>query len=267
VTALLTGIMPADIAGFDAASGWRALAGFGLGAIIGGFLATIVMRWPRGQSVVFGRSRCDGCERGLGPLDLVPLMGWLRARGKCRTCGARIDPVHPVVELGAALIGALALWLYHPMTALLMASGAWLLLLLAALDARAFWLPDALTFPLALIGLTLGDWVLPASFEDRVIGAALGAGVLFLLAVGYRRLRGRDGLGLGDAKLLGAIGAWMGWTMLPLVLLFASLAGLGWALIAKLRGEAIDGTTRLPFGTFLCLAVVPAWALGLSLGL
>jgi leader peptidase (prepilin peptidase)/N-methyltransferase len=237
------------------------LIGAGLGAIIGSFLATIVSRWPRGQSVVSDRSRCDGCGRALGILDLVPLLGWLIARGKCRTCGARIDPVHPLMELGCALIGGFCAWAFPPLPAALFAVGGWLLLTLAVLDARHLWLPDALTLPLAALGLTLGDWVLPAPFPDRVIGAFAGAGGLALLALGYRRLRGRDGLGLGDAKLLGAIGAWMGWQALPFVLLIASAAALLWVLGRSIRGMPVDAQTRVPLGTFLCLAVVPAWVI------
>lgn len=242
-----------------------ALIGAGIGAIIGSFLATIVSRWPREQSVVTGRSRCDGCGRALNALDLVPLLGWVIARGTCRSCGARIDPAHPLIELGCALIGAFCAWAFPPVPAALLAVGGWLLLTLAVLDARHFWLPDALTLPLAALGLTLGDWVLPASFPDRVIGAVAGAGLLFVIALGYRRLRGREGLGLGDAKLLGAIGAWAGWQALPFLLFFASLAALVWALALRIRGRSIDAQTRVPLGTFLCLAAVPAWIFALSL--
>jgi leader peptidase (prepilin peptidase)/N-methyltransferase len=237
----------------------RFLIGCGLGAIIGSFLGAIVTRWPRGEGVVRGRSRCDSCDRTLGPLELVPLIGALVARGRCRTCGVRIDPIHSFMEAGAALIGGLALWLLPLPAAGLFMTGGWILLTLAVLDARHFWLPDALTLPLAAIGLTVGDWVLPAPFLDRAIGAGIGYAGLFLLAVSYRRLRGRDGLGLGDAKLLGAIGAWMGWQALPIVLLTASAAGLLWVLFLYLRGRSVDATMRLPLGTFLCMAVIPTW--------
>jgi len=237
----------------------QALIGAGLGAIIGSFLATIVSRWPRGQSVITTRSRCDGCGRVLHAIDLVPLVGWLIARGKCHACGARIDSVHPLVELGCALIGGFCGWAFPPLPAALLAVGGWLLLTLAFLDARHLWLPDALTLPLATLGLTLGDWILPAPFLDRLIGALGGAVLLALLALAYKRLRGRDGLGLGDAKLLGAIGAWLGWQGLPFVLLIASAAALLWVLILRLTGRPVGAQTRIPFGTFLCLAVVPAW--------
>ncbi len=243
----------------------RLLIGAGIGLIIGSFLATIVSRWPRGLSVVAGRSRCDGCGRVLGLLDLVPLLGWIVARGRCRTCGAAIDRVHPGIEVGAALIGGLCAYAFAPLPALLLAIAGWLLLTLAVLDARHLWLPDALTLPLAALGLTLGDWVLPAAFADRVIGAVAGAGLLFLLALAYRGLRGREGLGLGDAKLLGAIGAWTGWQALPFILLTASAAALLWALLLRARGEALDAQTRVPLGTFLCLAAMPGWMVAMAL--
>lgn len=246
----------------------RLLIGLGLGAIIGSFLGAIVLRWPRGDSVLRGRSECDGCGRTLGPIELVPILGALIARGRCRTCGARIDPAHMLAEVGAALIGGFMLWLTPDLLAAgVLAVGGWMLLALALLDARHLWLPDALTLPLAALGLTLGDWVLPVPLPDRLIGAALGYAGLALLAAAYRRLRGAEGLGLGDAKLLGAIGAWWGWMLLPPVLLLASVAGLLWALALRLRGRTIDAKTALPFGTFLCLAVAPAVWLGWSLGL
>ena len=237
------------------------LIGASLGAIIGSFLATIVSRWPRGHSVITGRSCCDSCGRSLNAFDLVPLFGWLFARGKCRTCGVRIDWVHPLVELGCALIGGFSAWAFDPLSALIFAIGGWLLLTLAVLDARHMWLPDALTLPLAALGLTLGDWTLPAPFWDRVIGAAAGTILLALLSLGYRRLRGREGLGLGDAKLLGAIGAWMGWQALPFVVLIASTAALFWVLVLRGIGKAVDAQTRMPLGSFLCFAVVPTWIL------
>jgi len=240
----------------------NALIGGGLGLIIGSFLGALVVRWPQGISIMRGRSACDACGRTLRPAELIPLLSALVSRWRCRSCGTPIDPIHSIMELGAALIAGLAFALLPLPIALLFSLAGWLLLTLAVLDGRHFWLPDALTLPLAALGLTLGDWVLPTPFWDRVTGAALGYGALFLIALTYRRLRGREGLGLGDAKLLGAIGAWLGWQGLPLVLLIASLSGLLWAIGLKLRGRLIDGETRLPFGTFLCLAVLPTILLG-----
>lgn len=233
----------------------RSLAGLALGLIIGSFLGALVTRWPRGESVAAGRSRCDACGVLLGPRDLVPVLSALAGRLRCRTCGVRIDPVHLLMELGCAAIALLAFVLAG---GLLAAIGwsllGWLLLALAVLDWRHFWLPDALTLPLAFLGLTIGPFTNAAAMADRWIGAAAGYGALMAVALGYRALRGREGLGGGDAKLLGAIGAWTGWLALPFLLLIASLLGLGWALT---RG-AVRADMRVPLGTFLCLAVAPA---------
>jgi leader peptidase (prepilin peptidase) / N-methyltransferase len=247
--------------------GARLLIGAGLGLIVGSFLAAIVLRWPRGESVVKGRSRCDACGRTLRLIELVPLVSYFLARGRCRTCGAPIDRSHLVIELGCAAatawIAVAAPWPYALGWAML----AWLLIPLIILDWRHFWLPDALTFPLAALGLTIGEWLSPPLFQARLIGAVAGLAGFLFIAWGYRRLRGRDGLGLGDAKLLGALGGWVGWQGLPLLLLMASAGGLVWALARHWAGHDVTGATRLPFGAFLCLAFAPAWLMMRAMGL
>lgn len=246
----------------------RALIGAVLGLVIGSFMGALAMRWPQGKSVLRGRSCCDGCGATLAPYELVPVLSAFLLRLRCRRCGAPIDPVHLLMETAAALIGAAAFaWAAGPVAAAGWCLLGWILLLLAVLDARHFWLPDALTLPLAFLGLTLGPYATGMSMADSWIGAALGYGLLMAISLGYRRLRGRDGLGLGDAKLLGAIGAWTGWQALPLILLFASTGGLLWALMLALRGRNVDRHMRLPLGTFLCLAVGPALLAGMMLSL
>ncbi|WP_242182217.1 A24 family peptidase [Sphingomonas sp. CARO-RG-8B-R24-01] len=237
---------------------WPILLG-GFGAIIGSFIATIVVRWPEGRSVVHGRSACDGCGVALGARDLVPLLSGLVARGRCRTCGARIDPLHWQIELTALVIGVAA-GLVAPGVA--GAGGAvfgWLLLTLGALDLVAFWLPDGLTGTLALAGLATGALGVMPVLLNRVIGGAAGFVALWAVGAGYRLLRGRDGLGGGDPKLLGAIGLWLGWRMLPTVVLFAALAGLGIAVLGALRGRPTTLSDRMPFGALLAIAAYPAW--------
>lgn len=226
------------------------------GLVAGSFLATLILRWPQGRSVMRGRSSCDGCGRVLGPRELVPLMSALASGGKCRTCGTPIDSLHFSVELSCAAIGVLAAALSPGMEGAGWALLGWLLLTLAILDWRHFWLPDALTLPLAFLGLTVGPWLTPAAFADRVIGAAAGYGALLFLSLVYRRLRGRDGLGLGDAKLLAALGAWFGWQALPFILLSAASMGLA---IALATGRATSAKARLPLGTFLAVAAIPGW--------
>lgn len=236
-----------------------ALCGAIAGAIAGSFLSTLILRWPQGRGIVRGRSACDGCGRVLAIRDLVPLLSALVQRGRCRTCGAGIDPLHIWIELGCAVIGALALAAMPDLGGVGWALLGWLLLTLAVLDWRHFWLPDALTWPLAFLGLTVGLWSTDATLIDRIVGAAVGYGALLAIALGYRALRGREGLGLGDAKLLGALGAWFGWQALPFILLSGALLGLLVVLVSVIGGRRADAVTRVPLGTFLAIGAVPGW--------
>lgn len=239
-----------------------ALAGAVAGAIVGSFLATLILRWPQGRGVVRGRSACDGCGRTLRAIELIPLVSALVNRGRCATCGGSIDPLHGRVEAACAIIGALTLGLMPGVDGALFALLGWLLVTLAVLDWRHFWLPDALTLPLAFLGLAMAQWATGVPLADRAIGAAAGYGVLLTVAVAYRWVRGRDGLGLGDAKLLGALGGWFGWQALPFILLMGSLLGL---IVILLLGRARDGAARVPLGTFLAAAALPGWIAALLL--
>ena len=225
----------------------------------GSLLGVLVRRLPAGRPVLWDRSVCESCGRPLGPADLVPLASYLALHGRCRQCGARISPFHPVIEL-AALAVALSAVLFDAETGRIWAGCAlgWTLLALAWIDAEHLSLPDVLTLPLVVAGL-LATWLLdPAMLADHALGAAAGWLALWAVAAGYRRARGREGLGQGDAKLLAAGGAWLGWEALPWVVLLAALGGLAWALTR--RGH-LSATTVLPFGPCLAAAI---WLLWLS---
>ncbi|HET9638640.1 MAG TPA: prepilin peptidase [Allosphingosinicella sp.] len=237
---------------------WTALA-FILGAAIGSFLATILVRWPQGRSVVAGRSACDKCGKILEPRDLVPILSWSLARGRCRSCGARIDRRHLAAEAGAAMIGIAAIFAHPLPLAAVTAILGWWLFLLAALDLEQEWLPDRLTWPLLAAGLVAAWGGFGPPLESRLIGAAAGFASLFAIAALYRALRGREGLGGGDPKLFAAIGAWLGWTQLPFVLVGAGLIGLAALLLKRLRGGSVEATDRLPLGTLMALAAWPIW--------
>lgn len=246
---------------------WWTSAGFVGGAIAGSFLATIVVRWPRGERVASGRSHCDGCGRALSAAELVPLASALVQRGRCRTCGAPIAAEHVVLEWGCAAIGAGAFGAAPGLAGGGWALFGWLLLALAMLDWRYLWLPDRLTAPLWLGGLLVGGLTTGVGLLDRVVGGVAGWATLALITVAYRRVRGRDGLGAGDAKLLGAIGAWLGWTALPLVLVAASVVGLVAVGLAALGGYAVRRDTALPFGAALAVGALPGWLASGALGL
>ncbi len=230
-----------------------------LGAIVGSFIAALVVRWTEDRSVMRGRSACDACGRVLTPVELVPLLSALALRGRCRGCGAAIDPVHWQIEATALAIGAAAGWIAAGPVALAGAVFGWLLLALAALDWRAFWLPDRLTALLAGGGVATGIMGWTPALADRLIGGVGGFALLWGIAAGYRRWRGREGMGGGDPKLFGAIGLWLGWRILPAVMLTAGLIGLGVVLFRQATGRAMTATDMLPLGTLLALAAYPAW--------
>jgi leader peptidase (prepilin peptidase)/N-methyltransferase len=229
---------------------------------VGSFAGTAAVRLAAGQSFVRGRSACPTCGYRLRPRDLVPLASWTALRGRCRACGAPISLLYPMSEI-AALSVALAAVAGVPedapgwATCLL----GWWLLTLALTDVLAFLLPDCLTLPLAGAGLVEAVLFQPAVLPDRLIGLVVGYSASALLAVVYRRLRWREGLGRGDWKLMAAIGAWVSWEALPAVVVVASSAALGGALLG-LFGRPIALGARVPFGTFLCLG---AWAVWLGL--
>lgn len=170
---------------------------------------------------------------------------------------------HALMALAAGAIGAwAALAQPTPLAAVLTALLGWQLLLIAVIDAEHFSLPDQLTLPLLVTGglaAVLLDHTAPL---DAVIGAAVGFAGLWLLALAYRRLRGRDGLGDGDPILLAAGGAWVGWIGLPSVLLWASVAGLSVVAARLLVGGRVSGEDRLPFGPCLAAGIWLTWVLG-----
>jgi leader peptidase (prepilin peptidase) / N-methyltransferase len=239
---------------------WWALGGAIAGLIVGSFIATLVIRWPQGRGLR-GRSACDACERVLGVRALVPVLSWAVAGGKCQSCGASINWRHPAIEAASALIGVVAMLAQPSVEGAAGALFGWQLLALAALDAEHYWLPDRLTGILAAGGLALGVAGIGIDFQSRIIGGVVGFGALFAIAWLYHRVRGREGMGGGDPKLLGAIGCWMGWQSLPYVLVGSSLLGLLAAFGLMARGQDVAATTRLPFGALLAVAAFSLWVL------
>ncbi|MBM3927721.1 MAG: prepilin peptidase [Sphingomonadales bacterium] len=227
----------------------------GLGAIFGSFIATVAVRWP--APAVTGRSRCDGCGRTLRAFELVPILSWIVLRGRCRTCDARIGALHPAIELLGAGVGVAAGLAAPGVDAVWGAAFGWLLLLIGAVDVVAFRIPNPFSLSLAMLGLCLGVAGIELALRERLIGGVAGFAVLWAVAAGYRHLRGRMGLGGGDAKLFGAIGLWLGWRALPAVLLIACVIGLGWALARRMRADE-----RLPLGTLLAVGAFTMWIAG-----
>lgn len=223
-----------------------------LGAIIGSYLATIALRWPMGRGASSGRSACDGCGAALRWFELVPILSFLFARGRCRRCDAPIARLHLAMEIGAAVLGAMAAAMAPTLGgALALSLLLWQLLLLAVLDFRHLWLPDRLTLLLAVSGLMLGGFVTDADLLHRTAAMVGGYAALEILRRAFKALRGHEGMGAGDPKMFGAIGAWMGPLALPFILLGAAALGLAMAAFQSLRGRPM---AAFPFGTYLAAA-------------
>lgn len=206
-----------------------------VGLLVGGLLGRISLRLPRGEALL-GRT-----SSGAGPAPRR----------------------HVSMALAAALIGAWAgLARPAPLDAALTAILGWQLLLIAVIDGEHFRLPDRLTLPLLAIGGLAAVVLDQTTPLDAVIGAAAGFASLWLLALAYRSLRGREGLGDGDPILLAAGGAWVGWIGLPSVLLWASVAGLSVAAARLLVGRKVSGSDRLPFGPCLAAGIWLTWLIG-----
>jgi leader peptidase (prepilin peptidase)/N-methyltransferase len=212
-------------------------------------------------NLVIPRSRCPKCSAEIKARHNVPLVSWLLLGGKCANCQASISVRYPVVELVTAILSAVVAvrfgWHWQTLAALLF---TWALVALTVIDIDHTLLPDAITLPLLWLGLLLSlFWdpglapPAPTDAKSAIFGAVAGYLILWLVYWAFKLATGKEGMGYGDFKLLGALGAWMGWQMLPLILLLSAftgaVAGIGLILV---RGR--DRNVPMPFGPFLAAA-------------
>jgi leader peptidase (prepilin peptidase) / N-methyltransferase len=237
-----------------------------LAPFVGSFLGVLAFRVPLGAPVVFAHSACRDCSTRLKPRDLVPLLSWLFARGICRYCGSRVSRFYPLIELAALAIACWATFMCSGWMVWVGCGLGWSLLALGAMDLRHYILSDRLTLPLIPAGLAVAYATDPVLLPDHVIGAATGFAVFFVISLAYERLRGRAGLGLGDAKLLAAAGAWVSWEALPTLIALAAAGALAWVSARALTGRQMTGQDALPFGPFLGTALWFVWLYGQSFG-
>ena len=232
----------------------------GMGLAVGSFLNVCIHRLPLNESLMWPASRCTNCRRALAWYENLPIVSWLVLRGRCRTCRSAISPRYPCVEAITAFVfvSGYVIYGWTPLLAVrLLFACAMIVLFFIDLDHRI--LPNAITLPGIVLGVSV-SFVTPPGWRSSLIGLLAGGGVLFAVAETYYRLRGREGLGMGDVKMLGMIGAFLGWPLMLVTLILASISGsiIGLALIASRRG---DMKYALPFGTFLaCGALVAAVA-------
>lgn len=238
------------------------IAVFVFGLLIGSFLNVCIARLPAGESVSSPGSRCPACATPIRWYDNIPIVSYLVLGRRCRACQAPISVRYPLVELTTAVAFALQAWLLPPDPIVLAQHLLFtsLLIVLFGTDYDVQRLPDVITLPGTAAGVLIAVFVVPG-FVASVAGAALGAAVLLFVRWAWKRLRGVDGMGLGDVKMLAMIGAFLGWRQVGVVLFLASLSGavIGLALAATGRRSM---QTRLPFGTFLAVAAYAASLIG-----
>ncbi|MBA3641882.1 MAG: prepilin peptidase [Acidobacteria bacterium] len=226
-----------------------------LGLAIGSFLNVVIHRLPRGASIVSPGSRCPACGYALRAMDNIPVASYLMLRGRCRQCGVRISPRYPLVEIATAALFVLHYFVFGwtPILAVRLLFAASLVALFA-IDLEHHLLPDAITLPGIGVGL-LSSLFLPPGIRDALIGILAGGGVLWLIGEAYYRYAGEEGMGGGDVKMLAMIGAFLGWQLVIVTLVFSSIAGsvIGVLLIVTKRGGL---KYALPYGTFLALAAL-----------
>ena len=226
-----------------------------LGLVVGSFLNVVVHRVPRKLSLSSPGSRCGACETPIAWRDNVPVLSYLLLTGRCRHCRAGISVVYPLVELTTLALFLIHVWVFGPSALgavrLLFACA---MLVLFFIDLELQILPNVITLPGVAAGVAASVF-LPPGLTLSLLGALLGGGVLWAIAEIYVRVRGIEGMGMGDVKMLGMIGAFLGAPLMALTLVLSSLAGalVGVGLMLGGRG---DLQRRLPFGTFLAAAAV-----------
>ena len=261
-----------------------ALAGL-LGLLVGSFLNVVILRLParlmhqwREQSremlelggdveppppgLVWQASHCPQCKHALGALENIPVVSWLVLRGRCKHCGTKISVQYPLVELLTAVCSALIVWKlgvgWQAAAGLLF---TWALIALAGIDVRTQLLPDQITLPLLWFGLLIALAPFFVDASSAILGAAIGYLSLWSVYWGFKLLTGKEGMGYGDFKLLGALGAWMGpWALLPIVLLSSLIGAVVGGTLLAVQGR--DRATPIPFGPFLAAAGWVQFAFG-----
>lgn len=224
-----------------------------VGLVVGSYLNVVIHRLPRGRSTILPRSRCPVCQAPIRARDNLPVVSWLLLRGRCRRCGVPISPRYPLVE---AITGLLFVACFERFglsaAAFVAAFFCALLVALAGIDLDHLILPDRLTLPGIVLGLAAQPLVPWGNLGAALAGAAAGGGLLVAAWGAWYLLRGEHGMGLGDAKMLAMVGAFLGWKGMLVTFVAATAAGAAFGLAAIATGR-LGRRAKLPFGVFLAL--------------
>jgi len=249
---------------------------FGFGLCVGSFLNVVIHRLPKmlergwkaqcaelrgdvlaeepAYNLVVPRSACPACGKQIAAWHNIPVVSWILLRARCASCSAPISGRYPLVELAGGIVAACAIWKFGATPAGVSACVLlWALLALTMIDFDTQLLPDNITLPLVWLGLIVNIWGLFTSLPNAVIGAVAGYLSLWTIYWLFKLIRGKEGMGYGDFKLLAALGAWLGWQVLPVIVLLSSLVGaaIGITLIV-FKGR--DHSVPMAFGPYLAIA-------------
>jgi len=226
------------------------------GMLVGSFLNVCICRMPKDESIVSPPSHCPLCSYRIKWYDNIPLLSYLMLRGKCRGCGAHISLQYPLVEL---LNGILTLFLFLRFGPTLAFAALFLLcsalVVITFIDIEHQIIPDEISLPGIVVGFLLSFFIKGHGWLDSLLGILLGGGTLLLVAYGYHRLTGKDGMGGGDIKLLAMMGAFLGWKAVPFIIFASSLIGSIFGVSIMLLQKK-DSKLAIPFGPYLAFGAL-----------
>ena len=231
---------------------------FVLGGIWGSFCNVCIYRLPLEKNIIKGRSFCTSCEKQINWYDNIPLLSFIFLKGKCRRCTSKINLQYFIVELLSAISFVLIYYLYGvSITTLLLIILTIFFIIIFFIDLKHYIIPNELTFPLMFIGFVksfdpnLNQSLFP-NYINSLIGGLFGYSIIWLIIFFYKNLRKKEGMGLGDAKLIAVVGFWFGWFSIPFTIFISSLVALIFSVPSLLK-KTRDMSTQIPFGPFIII--------------
>ena len=231
-----------------------------LGGLWGSFANVCIYRLPKGKGVVSGRSHCPKCKKEIVWQDNIPIISYLILKGKCRKCKRKISSQYPMVEMINILLFLIIYFLFGiSLTTILLMILSLSFLITFFIDLKHFIIPNSLTFSMMILGFIKSfdpnlNSIFP-NYINSLIGGLFGYGVIFSIIYFYKQIRKKEGMGLGDAKLLAVIGFWFGWIAIPFVLFLSSIFALVF-VIPDLIKKNKKMTSQIPFGPYIILATI-----------
>ncbi len=237
------------------------LAFFVLGSIWGSFSNVCIYRIPNNKSVIINRSYCPKCKNKIGWFDNIPFLSFVLLKGKCRNCNKAIDLQYFIVELLSAVSFVIIYHFYGiSITSLLLLILSIYFIIIFFIDLKHLIIPNSLTFSLMFLGFiksfdpNLDKTIFP-NYINSLIGGIFGYSIIWLIVFVYKKIRKKEGMGLGDAKLLGAIGFWFGWASIPFTIFLSSVAALIF-VIPSIINKSRNMASQIPFGPYIIVGCI-----------